>query len=446
MLLGLRIICPSDSGVGGTLLRVVLPLRGHVQRRLSAVIERRLRDESVIALQGPRSVGKSTLLAELARKHRVGIVDLDDPEVQDAVRTNPASYLATPPPVCIDEYQKVPLVLGAIKARLNRATEPGSFVITGSTRYDALPLTAQSLTGRLHVVTILPLSQGEIGGHEERFLEDLLHDTDAAVRAAEAADPSRTTRHDYIGRVHAGGLPLALSRQTDAARNRWFDDYLRLVLGRDAIELSRGRRREQLPRLLARIAGQTAQVLNIAKAAESIGMKPATAEDYTDLLESVFLISRLPAWGTTLRSRATARPKIHVVDSGIAARLLRLTPTGLATLEPGALTEFGHLLETFVVSELLKQATWIDGIAGFGHWRTHDGDEVDLVFERDDGAVLAFEIKAGSRVPGESLRPLRKIREATGRRFLAGIALSTGERCYTFDDRLHVMPIDRLWA
>ena len=423
-----------------------LPLRGHVQRRLTAVLEQRLLEEPVIALHGPRSVGKSTLLAEIAERHRVTVIDLDDPEVQDALRTNPSAYVASPPPVCIDEYQKVPLVLDAIKARLNRSTAPGAFVITGSTRYDALPRAAQSLTGRLHVLTILPLSQGELVGHRETFLEDLLDDADNTIASAIATPPSRTTREQYIERVHAGGLPMALSRPTDAARNRWFDDYLRLVLDRDVLELSRVRQREQLPRLLARLAGQTAQVLNIAKAAESIGMEPTTAENYTNLLEAVFLIARLPAWGTTLRARATAKPKIHIVDSGIAARLLRLTPTRMATLDPAALTEFGHLLETFVVSELLKQATWLDGIAGHGHWRTHDGDEVDIVFERDDGAVVAFEIKAGSRVPGEALIPLRKLRDASGRRFLAGIALCTGERSYTFDDRLHVMPIDRLWA
>ncbi|MBI1845087.1 MAG: ATP-binding protein, partial [Actinobacteria bacterium] len=420
------------------------PLRGHVRRRLTSVLEQRLREEPVIALQGPRSVGKSTLLAEIAAAHGVQVIDLDDPQVLDALRANPTAYLATRPPVCIDEYQKLPLILDAMKARLNRSTQPGNFVITGSTRYSALPVAAQSLTGRLHVITILPLSQGEIAGHHETFLEDLCIDPDAAIASAVAGSPSLTSRQDYIDRVHAGGLPLALSRPTMASQNRWFDDYLRLVLDRDVIELSRVRQREQLPRLLARIAGQTAQVLNIAKVAQSIGMDTTTAENYVNLLEAVFLLSRLPAWGATLRARTAAKPKVHMVDSGIAARLLRLTPNRMATLEPAALTEFGHLLETFVVGELLKQATWIDGIPAHGHWRTHDGDEVDLVFERDDGAVLAFEIKTGSRVPGESLRSLRKLREATGSRFLAGMALCTGDRTYTFEDRIHVMPIDRL--
>lgn len=184
----------------------------------------------------------------------------------------------------------------------------------------------------------------------------------------------------------------------------------------------------------------------MAKVAESIRMEASTAENYTNLLESVFLISRLPAWGTTLMARSTAKPKIHVVDSGIAARLLRLTPRRMATIEPTALAEFGHLLETFVVSELLKQASWLDGIAGHGHWRTYDGDEVGYVLERDDGAILAFEIKSGSRVPREALNSLRKLRGAIGSRLIAGIALYMGERSYTFEDRIHVMPIDRLWT
>ncbi|WP_260465108.1 DUF4143 domain-containing protein [Arachnia propionica] len=112
------------------------------------------------------------------------------------------------------------------------------------------------------------------------------------------------------------------------------------------------------------------------------------------LLEDLFLVVRLPAWGKTLRSRVSVKPKVHVVDSGLAARLLRLTPDRLRGLDPAALTDFGHLLETFVVGEVRKQAPWLGEPVALGHWRTSDGDEVDLVIERDDGRVLAIEVKA----------------------------------------------------
>jgi len=123
-----------------------------------------------------------------------------------------------------------------------------------------------------------------------------------------------------------------------------------------------------------------------------------------------------------------------------------LTPDKLLRREATALTELGHLLETFVVGELLKQASWMDGLAGPGHWRTRDGDEVDLVLERDDGAILAFEVKAAGRVPGDDLKPLRRLRATVGGPFVAGVVLYTGARSYNVEDRLHVMPIDRLWT
>ena len=201
-----------------------------------------------------------------------------------------------------------------------------------------------------------------------------------------------------------------------------------------------------MPQLLRRLAGQTGQVLNISSAARSVGLEQRTADNYTKLLEAVFLVHQVPAWGTTLTARAASAPKIHVVDSGVAARLLRLSSARLAALQPAALTEFGHLLETFVVGEILKQASWSDGVSGYGHWRTHDGDEVDIVLERDDGSIVAFEVKAGSRVTGGDLSGLRKLRNALGHQFIGGVALYMGERSYTHEDRVHIMPIDRLWT
>lgn len=137
---------------------------------------------------------------------------------------------------------------------------------------------------------------------------------------------------------------------------------------------------------------------------------------------------------------------MDVVDAGLAARLLGLTPEKLARRDAPSLSQFGHLLETFVVGELVRQASWLEGIAAWGHWRTYDGNEIDLVLERDDGGILAFEVKAAGQVSGPDMRHLCKLRNALGERFLAGVALYTGTRAYRFEDRLHVMPIDRIWT
>lgn len=419
------------------------PLTGVVQRRISALLAALSREEPVIALHGPRSVGKSTVLRGFAANSAVPVVDLDDPIVLDAVRASPALAVGEHTPLCVDEYQHAPEILDALKARLNRqGALPGTAVLTGSTRQDALPRTAQALTGRLHSLTIWPLSQGEISGAVENLVPALRVEAAATV---EALPTSGTTRADYVERIVTGGFPLALARTSTPARNRWFDDYVTQSLERDAIELVRVRQRQALRELFNRLAGQTGQLLNLSAIGADLGVERKALEDYVELLEDLFLIARLPAWGKTLRARAAAKPKVHVVDSGLAARLLRLTPAKLASLNPTALTELGNLLETFVVGELRKQVSWLGEQATCGHWRTGDDDEVDFVIEFDDGSVLAFEVKVGERIAGSDLKGLRKLRDALGERFLAGVAISLGSRSYTYEDRLHVMPLDRLW-
>lgn len=416
-------------------------LQGIVERRLTATIQVRMREEQVVLLQGPRSVGKSTLLREVAAQLGAELVDLDDLDTRDAATADPATFVSSRGPVCFDEYQHVPLLLDAIKAELNREGRPGRFVLAGSARHEALPKAAQALTGRLHRLPVYPLSQGEISGFHEDFLEKAFENPGEYPGGV-----STTTRQEYVDRIVAGGFPVPLSRDSAPGRARWFDDYVRLTLERDVREIGRAEQAAALPRLLQRLAAQTAQVLNVARAASDLSLNERTADSYLRLLEAVFLVHRLPAWGSTLTVRSASRPKIHLTDSGLAARLSRLTPEKLALRQPGALTELGHLLETFVVGELMKQASWLEDISAMGHWRTRDAEEVDLVIERGDGAVVAFEVKAAQRVADPAMTPLRKLRDAVGGAFLAGIVLYLGSRSYRAEDRLHVIPVDRLWT
>lgn len=399
-------------------------------------------EEPVVALQGSRAVGKTTTLRALAATQGAEVVDLDDLATRDAVAADPGTFVAGASPVCIDEYQHVPALLDAIKAELNLDGSPGRFVVTGSTRHDALPLAAQALTGRLHLMPIYPFSQGEIAGVEERFVETLFADPRSVVTAT----PSQTSKADYVAKVVAGGFPPVLQRNTESGRARWFDDYVKLSLERDVADLARIQQKAALPELLARLAAQTGQVLNIAAAGAAAGLTKRTADNYVKLLEALFLVYRLPAWGKTLRARTAALPKLHVIDSGLAARLLRLSTAKLGRPDATALQQFGHLLESFVVGEVRKQASWMDGVVAIGHWRTRGGAEVDLIVERDDGAVIAFEVKAGSRVSKSDLAGLRVVREALGSAFVAGVALHTGTRSYVADERIYALPVDRLWA
>ena len=412
------------------------------QRRIFEVACSRLRDTPTLLLEGPRSVGKSTILRQLAVHFGGRILDLDDLATLDAVRADVARAVAGSQMVLIDEYQKAPEVLEAMKAELNRATYPGRFVLTGSTRHDALPGAAQALTGRLETLKVFPLSQGERDDRDEDFLALALEHPEEVLQP----ELSQTSREEYVARITAGGFPLALTMSSEAARRRWVRHYVRLTLERDIRELSNLRQGDKLGLLLGRLAGQTAQVLNVASAATDVGLTPVTEESYISLLERVFLVHRLEAWGTTLLSRSVAKPKIHVLDSAVAATLLRITPEKLLSLRAAASTEFGHVVESFAVGELQKQASWNEAVTGVGHWRHLDGYEVDFVVERDDGGVIGFDMKASARIQGSDMKGMSRLRDALGAQFVGGFALYLGERSYTFADRLHVVPLDRLWT
>lgn len=411
-----------------------------ITRRIDEILNARMAESPVVALQGPRSVGKSTVLRDVARRHGVGVLDLDEPAVLRLVLDDPGAFVNGPAPVCIDEYQRAPVILDAIKAQLNRATAPGRFVMTGSTRFDALPAAAQALTGRLQLLEIMPFSQGEMDGVRESFLDLAFRNPDH-VRAL---SPSRTTRAEYIDRIVRGGMPLAVGRSV-GSRQRWFESYVTSALQRDIRDLARIRQAAVLPRLLQRLAGQTAQLLNISRAAQAAGVEARTADNYVRLLEALFLVRRLPAWGRMLRAKAGAAPKVYVADSGIAAQLLRLSPAKLARRDPASQVEFGHLLESFVVGEVLKQASWNDEVAAIGHWRTRDGQEVDLVVERFDGSIVCFEIKAGSNVNRSDRSGLVALRNLVGEQFSAGYVLYTGEHGVRLEDRIYAAPVDQLW-
>jgi len=398
-------------------------------------------EEPVAILTGPRTVGKSTLLAGLGKELGHPVLDLDDPEARAAAVSDPGFLVSGPEPVLIDEFQHAPEILDAIKAELNKDTRPGRFVLTGSTRYTVMPQAAQSLTGRAHIINVLPLSQGELDGHREHFVDLLWEDPERITPAARAC-----TRDEYVNRILAGGFPMILQRQTTRARTSWFADYIGLVVMRDVLDIARVRQREALPRLLRQLAAQTGQLLNITKAGQAAGLESSTANRYATLLEAAFMVQRLPAWDETLGKRLTAHPKVHIIDSGLAGWLLGLSAAKINSRNPAALTEFGHLVETFAVGEILKQVSWSDEVITASHFRTESGDEVDLVLETWDGRVAGFEIKAGTRIKDPDLNGLRLLRDRLGDRFVGGFVLNLGELAYRKEDGIAIMPLCSLWT
>jgi uncharacterized protein len=413
-----------------------------ITRHLAEIVSRRLSESPVVVLTGIRTVGKSTLLRAFATERGVPIIDLDDRPTLDQVRADPAVFVAdSADPVCIDEFQHAPDLLYAIKAELNNDLRFGRFLLTGSTRYSMLPRAAEALTGRAHVMTVWPLSQGELRGRRETFIDTLFENPDQL----RTPPTSTTTRDEYIQVVLTGGLPMALNAPSDDARGRYFDDLIDLILLRDVLDIRRVRQRGVLQALTRHLAARTGQLLNVASIANAIGHEARTLYDYLNLLESVFVVHRLEAYGRTLGARVARAPKIHLVDSGIAAHLLGVTRRKLELRKPSTLTEFRHLVETFAVNEIQKQASWSRTPVTLSHLRTHKNREVDLVLEARDGTVAGVEFKTSSVVSDSDFAGLRLLRDQLGDAFAAGVVVNLGQRSYRYDDRCYVTTLDRLW-
>ena len=412
------------------------------QRRILEVIHREMATYPVVILEGPRTVGKSTLLREVAESENVRIIDLDETDIRREVEADPQGYVTGPRPVLVDEHLRFGPLLEHIKAQLNKDGAPGQFVLTGSASADANRRGLNALVGRYTSIPVLPLAQAEIEGRSGNFIEEAFED----VGAIRSSGPSATTRGSYVDRVLTGGFPLMVRSLDAMDRYQRFTHYVEQSINYGMSNLSEVREREYLERLLYRYAAQTGQLLNIAKAAGDVELKKGTAENYTRMLELLFLIHRLPAWKATRRG-PVSRPKLYVVDSGVAGRLQRLTAEKIQGGEPFYRQQFGHLLETFVIGEFRKLLAWMRTPGEIGYWRNRRGDEVDLVIERPfDGLVIGIEVKAAARVAPRDWKGLRLLRDEIGPRFRAGLVMHLGETPYRLDEGIYAMPIDKLWG
>lgn len=392
-------------------------------------------------VNGPRQSGKTALLTLLHRERGGSYVSLDVPGDLQSATSDPTGFLSDlDRPALIDEVQRAgnPLVL-AIKAEVDQSPERGRFVLAGSTRFLTEPRLSESLAGRVRFVELWPLSQGEIDGAPDGFVEVLLtQGEDVATAVAHGS----TSRLDVFERVCRGGFPEAVLARSELDRREFFNDYVRTVTTRDVRELADLEHVASLRTLVQLVAAQTASELNVSDLGRKVGLPAPTLRRYLPLLETIYLHFVVPAWTRNLTAKAIRRPKLHLTDSGIAASLMGETASSLA--RTGAVNA-GPLLETFVAGELCRQLSWSTSGATLHHWRDKDGYEVDLVLEARDGRVVGIEVKAAVDIGAHDFSGLRALRRRAGPDFAAGIVMHCGNRVRRFGDDLLAVPVGALW-
>ena len=381
-------------------------------RLVGTALSERLRVMPAVVVTGARQTGKSTLAEQLvpgARRYAT----LDDLDVLDAAQRDPEVLVGGPGPVTLDEVQRAPELLRAVKRAIDRDRKSGRFLLAGSANLLLMRQVSESLAGRASYLTLWPMTRREQRGLGRCGLWDELHNTpDAEWR--EMLGGEKDSAEDWRMLARRGGFPTpALDLTTAADRRIWFDGYVRTYLERDLQDLASISTLPDFRRLMRAACLRMGQLVNQTELGRDVALPQPTVHRWLNLLETSYLLVRLPAYAVNRTKRLIKAPKIYWGDTGLALHLAEAE-------EPD-----GAHLENLVLHDLLA---WRDARverAELGYWRTSIGEEVDFVIEAG-GKLLPIEVKSTTRPRLSDATHLRTFRTEYGKKARAGLLLHAG--------------------
>ncbi|WP_297480821.1 ATP-binding protein [Ferrovum sp.] len=392
-----------------------------------------LADTPVVLLSGPRQAGKTTLVRQFSFAHRK-FVTLDDELTLLAARQDPVGLIRSLDCAVIDEVQRAPALLLAIKKSVDEDRRPGRFLLTGSANLMTLPTVADSLAGRMETLIMLPLAGCEMQSSAGKWIDAVYDGRIPKTERPEVGDK-------LVEKVLRGGYPDAVSRATPRRRAAWAKQYVDALIQRDVRDIASIDKLDHLPRLLKSLAQMAGQLCNFTQLGGQVGLDSKTANKYLAVFEQMFLLRRVEPWSSNRLSRIVKTPKIQFIDSGLLSTLVDLNEA--PAIRDRAL--FGRVLENHVYSELLKQATWAERNYTLHTYRDKDQVEVDFVIEDLAEQVVGVEVKAAASVSAGDLSGLKKLAALAGKQFVAGIVLYDGNDTLPIGERLWAVPLSTLW-
>ena len=397
-------------------------------------IEEALSDTRVVLISGPRQSGKTTLATEIA-SDKIPYLTLDDATALQSAQDDPVGFVRGLDRAVIDEVQRAPDLLLAIKNAVDDDKAPGRFLLTGSANLMTIPKVADSLAGRMEVIRLLPLSQAELIDKRSVFI-------DRAFSAQTPVADQTVVGDDLVDAVLSGGYPEALGRKRWGRKQDWYHGYLDALVQRDVREVAQIEQLAVMPKLLSVLAEHSGQLVNYTGIGAALGLNHVTTRKYVRVFESIFLVHTLQPWFTNRLKRLTKSPKLHFLDAGLLAAMRDVSPDTVRKDK----TSFGPILETFVFSELRKIASWSDQRCTFSHFRDKDKNEVDIVLENRRGELVGVEVKSSATVTADDFSGMRKLAEACGKKFVQGLVLYDHDQVVPFADNMFAAPISSLWG
>ena len=394
-----------------------------------------LLDTPVVLIAGPRQAGKTTLVRLIAEEQERRYLTMDDELTLLSAREDPVGMIRSLDCAVIDEIQRAPQLLLAIKKSVDEDRRPGRFLLTGSANLMALPTVADSLAGRMETLLLLPLSQSEIESRIANWIDSAF-----AAQILEADRPA--VGSDLVERVLRGGYPEAISRTSSKRRVTWARQYIDAIIQRDVRDVADIEKLDQLPRFLRALTQTAGQMCNYTQLGGQVELYGKTAARYVGVLEQMYLLKRVDVWARNRLSRVVKTPKLQFIDSGLLATLLDLTTEEIQQNR----TRFGNVLETFVFSELLKHASTAEGDYRLMYYRDADKFEVDIVIESAAGNIVCVEVKSAATVKESDLRGLKKLADIAGKQFKMGVLLYDGTEIMPLGDGIWAAPLSSLWG
>ncbi|MEN8237089.1 MAG: ATP-binding protein [Pseudomonadota bacterium] len=388
----------------------------------------------VVLLAGARQCGKTTLAKKLSSSNDT-YRTLDIQSFREAAEIDPHEFVHhTDTTMIIDEVQRVPSLLPAIKKVVDDDTRPGQYLLTGSANIQALPSVRESLAGRIRKVRLRPLAQGEILKRQPKFFEH-------AFQQSFDFKFDVYNREQTLQLAFRGGFPEAVLLE-GKDRQQWHQDYIEALLERDLQDITRIQRREAMVELVKILAAWSSKFMDISAIGSGLSIRRPTVESYINALEALYLVEKVPAWVRTDYARVGKQKKLFFADSGLMSSLLNWRAENLRFNS----YRIGKLIETFVFNELSAQIDSNNGEYNIFHYRDREQREIDFIVEREDESLLGVEVKASSSIGRNDFKHLTWFREnVAGHRPFVGIALYSGEIPLSFGKNLWGIPFGMLW-
>jgi len=414
-----------------------------LERKITVKILDALKVSLVVFLNGARQAGKSTIAYSIAdvmgsKTEPATYVTFDRPTQMAAAVAAPEAFLTEYDKMIIDEVQMVPELFRALKVvvdeqRLAEGSKAnGRYLLTGSANIMALPKLSDPLVGRMSVLTLYPFCTAEVTGGKGNAIERIMN-----MDFRGMSDRGL----NLLDAISKGTFP-ELVNKTIQDRVIWFDGYLTTILQRDVRMLAELEKISVLPGLLRVLAIRSGNLLNDSDISRDLGLNPVTGKLYRNILKMMFLTFDVEPWFRNIGKRLVKSPKGYLIDSLMLCHMLDLNIEDIAKNKPDV---FGHVLENYVATELIKLLSFSETKAKLFHFRTSDGKEVDFILERPDGTVFAVEIKKSESVNIHDFKGIQAFAEITHGEFIGGIVLYSGKEVVPFGKNLWAVPFYILW-